>query len=317
MAVSEGNYAGIDVCQERLDLAVWPGGAAASFSYDAAGIRALLERLRREGVVLVVLEATGGIEVRAAAELQEAGIAAVVINPRQARDFARSLGKLAKNDRIDALVLARFGEAVKPEPRALPDAQHRLLGDLVARRRQLVEMRTAELNRQTRATAKAVQRSHRGMLKAIERELEDVDGQVRDLIKSSPVWRAQEELYRSVPGVGEGTAHLLVAEMPELGSLSRTQVAALAGLAPYDRDSGKHRGRRSIGGGRGTVRAMLYMATLTATRCNPVIRTTFQRLRERGKSYKVAMVACMRKLLVILNTIATRGTPWKNEAQTT
>jgi transposase len=315
--VSEGLYAGIDVCQERLDLAVWPGGAAASFSYDAAGIKSLLQRLRQDRIVLVVIEATGGIEVRVAAELQEAGIATAVINPRQARDFARSVGKIAKNDRIDALALARFGEAVKPDPRPLPDEQHRLLSDLVARRRQLIEMRTAELNRQARATAKVVQRSHRGMLKAIERELEEVDGQIRDLIKGSPVWRAQEALYRSVPGIGEGTAQLLVAEMPELGTLSRTQVAALAGLAPFDRDSGKHRGRRSIGGGRHTVRAMLYMATLTATRYNAVIRATFRRLRERGKSYKVAMVACMRKLLVILNIIATRGTPWENEPRTT
>ena len=303
-------YAGIDVCQERLDLAVWPGGAAESFSYDAAGVEALRRRLREQRVKLVVIEATGGLEVRVAAELAGAGLAVAVINPRQARDFARSVGKLAKNDRIDALVLARFGEAVKPEPRTLPDAAQRLLSDLVLRRRQLIDMRTAETNRMGRATARPVLRSHRDLLKAIERELEDLDTQIGEQIKSSEAWRAKDELYRSVPGVGENTSRTLVAEMPELGALSRTEVAALAGLAPYDHDSGRMRGARSIRGGRHTVRTALYMAALAATRCNPVIRATYRRLRDRGKCFKVAIVACMRKLLTILNTIAARGTPW-------
>jgi transposase len=308
--VGQDLYAGIDVCQERLDLAVWPGGSAESFSYDAAGMDALRARLRQQRVKLVVIEATGGLEQRVAAELASIGLAVAVINPRQARDFARSLGKLAKNDRIDALVLARFGEAVKPEPRTLPDEAQRLLSDLVMRRRQLIDMRTAEMNRMGRATARPVLRSHRDLLKAIERELEDLDTQLGEQIKSSDAWRAKDELYRSVPGVGEGTSRTLVAEMPELGTLSRVQVAALAGLAPYDHDSGRMRGVRSIRGGRHTVRTALYMAAMSASRCNPVIRATYQRLRARGKCFKVAIVACMRKLLTILNTIAARGTPW-------
>lgn len=313
MSETQAVFAGIDVCLERLDLAVWPGGVVESYAYDAAGMEALKRRLRNESVSLVVMEATGGLEVRAAAELAGSGLAVAVVNPRQVRDFARSLGKLAKNDRIDALVLARFGAGTRPEARALPDEHQRLLGDLVARRRQLVEMRTAELNRLGRATAKTVVRSHRDLLKAIERELEDLDRQIGEQIKQSPAWRAKDELYRSVPGVGGGTSRMLVAEMPELGTLSRTQIAALAGLAPYDNDSGKYKGKRTIRGGRHTVRAVLYMATLTASRFNPVIKATYRRLRDRGKSFKVAMVACMRKLLVILNTIAARGTPWQTE----
>jgi transposase len=303
--------AGIDVCQERLDLAIWPGGAAESFSYDAAGMKKLRTCLREHAVTLVVVEATGGLEIRIAAELAAAGIGVAVVNPRQVRDFARSLGKLAKSDRIDAQVLARFGAAVQPEPRTLPDEDQRLLGDLVARRRQLVEMRTAELNRIGRATSKPIIRSHRDLLKALERELEDVERQIGDHIKQSPVWRAKDELYRSIPGVGENTSRMLVAELPELGTLSRGQIAALVGVAPYDNDSGSFRGRRSIRGGRASVRAALYMAALTATRCNPLIREMYQRLRNAGKCFKVAIVACMRKLLTILNTIAARGTPWQ------
>jgi transposase len=309
--------AGIDVCQERLDLAVWPGGTAGSFSYDAAGMKSLRATLSEREVRLVVIEATGGLEVRVAAELAGGGLAVAVINPRQARDFARSTGTLAKNDRIDAVVLARFGAAVGPQPRPLPDQDQRLLGDMVARRRQLVEMHTAELNRLGRASAKPIVRSHRDLLKALERELEDIDRQIGDHIKGTPVWRAKEELYRSVPGIGAHTSRVLIAELPELGTLSRTQIAALVGLAPYDNDSGRHRGRRSIRGGRAGVRSALYMAALTASRRNPVIRAQYQRLRDRGKSFKVALVACMRKLLIILNTIASRGTPWQDRHVTT
>ncbi|MBY0261333.1 MAG: IS110 family transposase [Phycisphaerales bacterium] len=314
MDTAQALCAGIDVCQERLDLAVWPGGTVASFSYDAAGMRALTDTLRKRGVGLVVLEATGGLEIRVAAELAGAGFPVAVVNPRQVRDFARAVGTLAKNDRIDAQVLARFGHAVRPEARPLPDEDQRLLGDLVARRRQLVEMRTAELNRIGRAVAKPIVRSHKDLLKALEREIQEIDRRIGDHIKGSPVWKAKEELYRSVPGIGEHTARTLIAELPELGSLSRAQIAALVGLAPYDNDSGKSRGRRSIRGGRSGVRCVLYMAALTASRRNPAIRALYERLRGAGKPFKVALVACMRKLLTIVNAIAARGTPWQENA---
>lgn len=310
MAEHQVVYAGIDVCQERLDLAFWPGGNAGPFAYDPKGLKDLGAALQQQHVSLVVLEATGGLELRVAAELAAAGIAVAVVNPRQVRDFARSLGKLAKNDPIDAMVLARFGAAVNPPARPLPDPEQRLLGDLAARRRQLIEMRTAESNRLGRATAGPVVRSHRDLIKAIERELEDVDRRIGEAIKRSPAYQAKDRLYQSVPGVGPATSRTLLAELPELGSLSRTQAAAIVGLAPYDNDSGGRKGQRHIRGGRAAVRTALYMAALTASRRNPLITELYQRLRAKGKPFKVAMVACMRKLLTILNAVAQRGTPW-------
>jgi transposase len=303
-------FAGIDVCKDRLDAAVWPGSESLSVVYDEAGTATLIAWLRERGVRLVVLEATGGLEVCIAADLAGEGIGVAVINPRQVRDFARSLGRLAKNDRLDALVLARFAHAVRPEIRPLASEEERDLSELVTRRRQLVHMHTAEVNRLGRATSKAVVRSHRDLLKVIERRIDDLDRQISDRIKSSPVWRAKDELYRSIPGIGPGTSRMLIAELPELGTLNRQRIAALAGLAPYDDDSGKSRGRRSIRGGRAPVRCALYMAAVTAIRYNPVIRSLYERLRHAGKPFKLAIVACMRKLLIILNAIAASNTPW-------
>jgi transposase len=261
----------------------------------------------------VVLEATGGIEQRVAAELAAAGLAVAIVNPRQVRDFARALGKLAKNDRIDAQVLARFGHTVQPQARPLPSEDERVFGELLARRRQLIELRTAELNRLSRAGSDLVAKSHKDLLKAVQKQLDALDDELSERIKNSPLWRAKDELYRSVPGVGPGTSRMLVAEMPELGTLNRRQIAALAGLAPYDQDSGASRGRRSIRGGRASVRSALYMAAVTAMRYNPVIKAHYQNLKARGKAFKQAIVACMRKLLTILNAIAATNTPWSDD----
>lgn len=309
-SVANGIVAGLDISKEHLDLGFWPAQAPVSYSYDKDGLVELISRLREAKVSLVVLEATGGLEIRVAAELSAGGVPVAVVNPRQVRDFARGVGKLAKNDRIDAVVLARFGQAVKPPARPLPSEEQRRLGELVSRRRQLVEMHTAELNRMGRASSKAVLQSHKDLLKAIERQLADLDQQIRDAIKESPAWMAKAELYDSVPGIGEQSACALVAELPELGTLNRGQISALAGLAPYDNDSGTRRGKRSIRGGRAAVRAILYMATLAATRCNPVIQAHYYKLKEAGKLHKVAMVACMRKLLTILNVMAATNSMW-------
>jgi transposase len=302
--------AGIDVCQERLDLAFCPDGPGLSVAYDRPGVAALVRALRARKASLVVLEATGGIEQRLAAELALAGLAVAIVNPRQVRDFAKGLGQLAKNDRIDALVLARFGAVVQPPARPLPSADERIFGELLARRRQLLELRTAELNRLSRAGTALVNKSHKDLLRAIQTQLDALDEELSERIKNSPLWRAKDRLYRSVPGVGPGTSRTLMAELPELGTLNRRQIAALAGLAPYDQDSGKSRGRRRIAGGRRGVRSALYMAALTAVRFNPVLRAHYQGLRARGKPFKQAIVACMRKLLIILNAIAATNTPW-------
>jgi transposase len=307
-----GVFVGIDVSRRRLDVCVLPGSAALSVEHDAAGIASLVSRLHAERPVLVVMEATGGLQNVLAAELAAHGIPVAVVNPAQVRDFARGLGRRAKNDRIDAEVLAAFAEKVRPPQRPLPTQEERLFSELIARRRQLLEMRTAESNRLRQAHAAPVAASHRTMLEAIEEQLRDLDDRISGLIEASPVWRAKDELYRTVPAVGEQTSRMLIAELPELGTVSRGAIAALVGLAPYDHDSGAMRGRRCISGGRPHVRTALYMTALTATRVNPVIRACYQRLRERGKSFKVAIVACMRKLVVILNTIAATGEAWRH-----
>lgn len=305
-------FAGLDVAKDKLDLAVEPGGFVGSFTYDPPGLDGLLRSLRERAVSMVVLEATGGLEVRVAAELAGAGVPVAVVNPRQVRDFARSTGRLAKNDRVDAIVLARFAHAVKPEPRGVPEPEQRLLSDLVTRRRQLVGMRTMELNRLQQAADQLVRDSHNTLIDALNREIDGIDDRIGGAIKASPVWRLREKLLTSVPGVGEGTARLLIAEMPELGTLSRGQVAALAGLAPYDHDSGKLRGRRSIFGGRASVRCALYMAALSATRQPGIVGDMYRRLRAAGKCFKVAIVAAMRKLLTVLNAIVASGQPWRS-----
>jgi transposase len=260
---------------------------------------------------LIVSEATGGFEQVVAGALGAAGLPIVVVNPRQIRDFARALGRLAKTDRIDAETIALFAERVQPELRPLPDAEARLLGELVARRRQVIEMIVAEGNRarllESRRLKKRIER-HRS---ALQDELSKIDGEIDDTIRGTPIWRENEDLLKSVPGVGNGVARTLLAELPELGSLGRKQIAALVGVAPFNRDSGTLRGKRTVWGGRATIRASLYMAALVASRFNPVIARFYRRLLAAGKPKKLALTACMRKLLIILNAIIRDQRPWQ------
>jgi transposase len=273
-------------------------------------VGALVPRLHALRPALVVLEATGGYERAVVAALAAAGLPVVVANPRQIRAFARAVGQLAKTDRLDAAMLARFGAQVRPTPRALPDAQAEALDALLTRRRQLIEMLTAEKNRLA-AAVPAVRRGITQHIRWLERQLDDVDGELGALIEASPLWRAQDDLLQSVPGVGPVLSRTLLGELPELGRLTHKQIAALVGVAPMARDSGTWRGRRGVTGGRAPVRTALYMAAVTAAHHNPVIRVFYRRLRAAGKPAKVALTACMRKLLTILNAMARSGEPWR------
>ncbi len=302
-------YAGIDVSAAHLDLAVLPSGEEGRFTNDSAGIKALTSYLASTGPDLVVLESTGRLELPVVGELATAGVAVVVVNPRQVRDFARATGKLAKTDALDARVLAHFGEAVKPPVRALPDASLRELRDLTTRRHQLMEMLTAERNR-LRTASQRVQPQIKDHILWLKRQIKDLDKDLRDSIRSSPVWRSQEQVLRSVPGVGPVVSSILLAKLPELGALNRYQIGALVGVAPLNRDSGTLRGKRKVWGGRAPVRAALYMAALVATRFNPVIKVFYARLLSAGKPKKVALTACMRKLLVILNSMVRHHRKW-------
>jgi transposase len=304
-------YAGIDVSKDHLDLACRPDGPAGRFANDAAGITALLAALRPYAPALVVLEATGGYQAAVAAALGVAGLPAAVVNPRQVRDFARALGRLAKTDALDADTLALFAERVRPAPRPLPAADAAALDALLGRRRQLVEMRAAEHNRMAQAATAAVRRDVQRHRDWLDRQVERLEGQWRAAVAASPLWRAKDELLRGVPGVGPTVSLTLLAELPELGQLTRQQIAALAGLAPRNRDSGRQRGRRAIGGGRAGVRGALYMASLSAARANPVLRDFYERLRAAGKLAKVALIAVARKLLTILNAMLRDGRPWR------
>jgi transposase len=306
-------YVGIDVSKDTLDVAWAPAlRPPERFANTPGGHAALRELLTRQRPALVVLEATGGFERAAAAELAAAGLPVALVNPRQARDFARATGKLAKTDRLDAQAVARFAQAVKPPARPLPDDQAQALQETLARRRQLLQMRTAESNRLAQARAPKVRASLERVLESLSRELGDLDAELGALIEASPAWQAKADLLRSVPGVGDQTARALIAELPELGAASRQQIAALAGVAPLNRDSGQMRGRRSVWGGRAALRSALYMAALVASRYNPLIRAYYRRLLDAGKRPKVALVACMRKLLVILNAIVRDGQPWRD-----
>jgi len=302
-------FVGIDVSKASLDMAVKPTGEVCQFSNNLEGIGQLVEKCKKLAPTVIVLEATGGYEHAGAAAMILAGLPVAVINPRQARDFAKSLGRLAKTDKIDAAILARFGEAVRPEPRPLADEQALQLQALVTRRRQLIEMLVAEKNRLGLSHI-AVQPRLQKHIEWLEAELDTTDKDMRDLLEKSPIWRENDQTLQSVPGVGAVTSSTLLADLPELGQLNRKQVAALVGVAPYNCDSGKMHGKRAIWGGRATVRSTLYMATLSAVRCNAVIRAHYQGLLEAGKPTKVALVACMRKLLTILNAIIRNKTPW-------
>lgn len=305
------SYVGIDVCKERLDVHMLPLDEAFDVPQSEAGFAALIGRLQALSKALVVLEATGGLQERAAAALAAAGFDVAVVNPRQVRDFARSMGKLAKTDRLDAAVIASFAWRVAPEPRALPDAQRQALIDQVARRRQLVEMRAAEKIRRTQI-APPLRKGLHEHIAWLTKAIETLDGEITTSLRQSPLWRAEDDLLASVPGLGPVTRATLMAKLPELGKLNRRQIAALVGLAPINRDSGQWRGKRFIQGGRADVRAVLYMATLSAITRNPTIKAFYQRLKALGKPSKVAITAAMRKLLTILNAIAKSKTPWTN-----
>ena len=304
-------FVGIDVAKLALDVFIGSTGVTWSVTNDEVGIQQLLRQLAPAD--FVILEATGCLETPVASVLAAAGIGIAIVNPRQVRDFARATGRLAKTDRLDAEVLARFGEAVRPEARPLADEQAQALEALVTRRRQLVEMLTAEKNRRARAP-KVLHRSIDEHIRWLEKRLAGFDDDLGELIRNTPVWRERDELLRSVPGVGQVLSSTLLAQLPELGMLNRKQIAALAGLAPFNRDSGNRRGSRCIWGGRAQVRRVLYMATVAGVRSNPTIRAFYLRLRTNGKHAKPALTACMRKLLVILNAMLHNKTHWQTPA---
>ena len=309
----ESIFAGIDVAKERLDLALRPSGTVRTVAYDAAGISGLVSELQSLEPSAVVLESTGGLELPLASALAAASLPVVVVNPRQVRDFAKATGRLAKTDALDAQVIAHFAEAVRPAIRPLPDSDTQELHSLNARRTQVVEMLVAEKNRLGRA-GQAVRPRIRAHVEWLEQELKDLDRGLRDMLRRSPVWREQDDLLRSVPGVGPQLSVTLLADLPELGALGRRQIAALAGVAPMNRDSGTMRGRRTVSGGRGRVRTVLYMGALVASQHNPVIRSFYQRLLAAGKTKKLALTACMRKLLTILNSMMKSGQRWNPHA---
>ena len=310
---SNMTWVGIDVCKRRLDVAVRPSGELLSFANDETGVKQLTKLLRKLSPQLVVLEATGGHEYAASYALMQAGLRVAVVNPRQVRSFARAVGKLAKTDPIDAQILAHFAEAVQPPVRLIADQQLTEIGQLVTRRRQLVEMMIAEQNRRGAASG-LVQRDIAATLRFFETRLDKVEEELQTLIRQHPEWSQKAELLDTVPGVGPVLISSLLADLPELGNLNRKQVAALVGVAPFNNDSGASKGRRRIWGGRSHVRSLLYMGVLSGIRCNPVIQVFSRHLLKAGKPARVAMVACMRKLLVILNAMLRSQQPWCSDS---
>ena len=311
-AASPEVFVGIDVSRDSLD-----GATRAGESFRAANTPAghaeLVARLRPPGVTLVVLEATGGLELPAAAALAAAGIPVALVNPRQVRDFAKAAGKLAKNDALDAAVLAHFAEAIRPPVRPLPDERTRALDALLGRRRQIVEMLTMERDRLGGCADRRVRADLECHVAWLEKRLGKAEAELAAAVKASPLWKAKDDLLRGIPGIGPVTSLTLLAELPELGALGGKQAAALAGLAPFDDDSGRQRGRRRVAGGRGAVRAVLYMAALAASKYHPVLKALAARLRAAGKPFKVVQTAVARKLLVIANAVLKSNTPWKAE----
>ena len=305
-------FVGIDVSKGRLDASRLPSRELREFANDRSGVKMLLSWLAEAPPALVVLEATGGLERVVVAELAAAGLPVVVVNPRQVRQLAGALGKLAKTDQIDAEVLARFAQDVRPTVRSLPSEKERAFAELVARRRQLINLRTAETNRLKQAASLHVKRNIEHTLKFLDKQLKAIDDQLDQQLQQSPIWREKDQLLQSVPGVGSNTSRTLLAELPQLGQCSRREIASLVGVAPLNRDSGTFRGRRTTWGGRATVRSALYMATLSAVKHYPPLRAVYRRLRDQGKKTKVALVACMRKLLIILNTIMKTKIPCRN-----
>jgi len=303
-------FVGIDVSKTALDVCVQPSGQALHVAYDEAGIGRIVECLQEARPALIVMEATGGLEIRLASELASAGWPVAVINPRQARDFAKATGQLAKTDRVDALVLAAFAKAIRPQARPLKDADTRALNDMVSRRRQLIAMRVQETLRLGTAASRPLQKSLNKHIAWLDKQIAEVDGDLSKRLRGSDVWRAKDDLLRAIPGVGAITSLTMLAKCPELGTLNRREIAALAGVAPLANDSGRHRGKRFIWGGRAEVRAVLYMATVSAIRCNDTIKTFAERLKKAGKPPKVVIVACMRKLLTIMNAMLKNNAAW-------
>ena len=310
----EARFVGIDVSKAQVDVAVRPTGKRWTLPYDQTGIEGLIPQIVYLEPALVLLEATGGLELPLVAALAAAALPVVVVNPRQVRDFAKATGTLAKTDTLDAGVLAHFADAVRPEVRPLKDAETQVLNSLTARRRQVMTMLVSEKNRLGTALG-AVSPRIEAHIAWLEQELSDLDKGLRQTLRRSPVWREKDDLLRTVPGVGEQLSLTLLANLPELGTLNRRQIAALVGVAPYNRDSGTLRGKRAVWGGRSRVRTVLYMGALVASRHNPAIRDFYQRLLAAGKPKKVALVASMRKLLVILNGMLKHGSPWCDMTQ--
>jgi transposase len=305
-------FVGIDVSKERLDVHVRPGGESFAVSRDGKGLEELVERLRTLSPILVAVEATGGFETIVAAAIAGATLPLAVVNPAQIRHFAQAIGKRAKTDPIDAGVIAHFAEAVRPVPRALPNEAARLLAELVGRRRQIIEMTVAERQREKHASNVRVRKSLVRHITVLEKELNQIDRDIDGLVRGSPVWRAKEDLLASVPGIGKILARTFLAELPELGTLGRREIASLAGLAPYTRQSGRWRGKSMIGGGRVCVRSACFMGALVAIRHNPPLKDFYLRLLAAGKSKMVAIIAVARKLLTILNAILRDSRPWQN-----
>lgn len=303
-------FVGIDVSKATLDVCIEPAIQSLHVAYDEAGIRQIVERLNEVSPTLIVIEATGGLEVRIATELASKGLPVAVINPRQARDFAKATGRLAKTDQVDAAVLAAFAKAVRPQVRPLKDEDTRALSDMVSRRRQLIDMRVQETLRLGTAASKPLQKSLNQHIAWLDKRIAELDDDLTKRLRESDAWRAKDDLLRSIPGVGAVTTTTMLAKCPELGTLNRREIAALTGVAPLANDSGKHRGRRFVWGGRADVRAVLYMATVSAMRCNAVIKAFAERLKQAGKPPKVVIVACMRKLLTIMNSMLKNNTPW-------
>lgn len=304
------SFVGIDVAKNTLDIRLEPAGESLHVAYDDAGMAEIRRRLIALAPTLIVMEATGGLESRLACELAACGLPVAVINPRQARDFAKATGQLAKTDRVDAAVLCAFARAIRPAVRALKDADTRDLDDLVTRRRQLIAMRVQETLRLGSAESRALQKNLKKHITWLDKQIADLDGDLTKRLRASDVWRAKDDLLQSIPGVGKVTTVTLLAKCPELGQLNRREIAKLSGVAPLANDSGKHRGKRFVWGGRADVRAVLYMAAVSAIRCNPAIKAFADRLKHAGKPAKVVIVACMRKLLTIMNAMVKNNAPW-------
>lgn len=303
-------FVGIDVSKSTLDVCIEPAVQTLHVAYDEVGIHQVVSRLKEASPTLIVIEATGGLEVRIATELASLGLPVAVINPRQARDFAKATGQLAKTDQVDAAMLAAFAKAIRPQARPLKDADTRALDDMVSRRRQLIDIRVQETLRLGTAASQPMQKSLNKHIAWLDKQIIELDNDLTKRLRESDVWRAKDDLLRGIPGVGAVTTRTMLAKCPELGTLNRREIAALTGVAPLANDSGKHRGKRFVWGGRADVRAVLYMATVSAIRCNDPIKAFAKRLKNAGKPPKVVIVACMRKLLTIMNSMLKNNIPW-------